>query len=199
MEISLSNIASVASILSIPVMLIIWLVTKDRFSSWWQKWSKYILLGGFIVAIFAAHKMRWLDWLWDKYVYPVWLIILIGSSGFLIILLVKIFSDFIADSSEEVPDFFKYTHDIIFDISCQWSYKNEKIDNYSLSFFCVNKNCSCRLDVEISRISDYIVVLCPHCGFRKQFNMSVENFKRSVVIEIERRLRTGEYKNSINS
>ena len=44
-----------------------------------------------------------------------------------------------------------------------------------------------------------VSVNCPHCGFKKVFDWDFDTVKRKVHYEIERRIRTGEYRKQVKS
>ena len=189
---SLSDVADICTILSLPFAVVAYLVTKNRFSSWWKQWNKYIIIVVYILTLVGIYRLGWLTWIYISIEIPVWLIILIVLIGLFII----VFFPYFIEEEEACPEYLKYKNDVIQSILCQWKYNDDgTINNASLAYFCANKNCSSRLEAGVTPMfDDYIEISCPHCGFSKKFDLSVSDFNRRIIMEIERRLRTSEYK-----
>lgn len=105
---------------------------------------------------------------------------------------------------KQPPDWRNYVTDEIFGVEWQWRYLGNRLDEV-LGAFCPNKNCKCRLEDQpnenTNRRSYYysfpISLVCPYCGFRRDFDFALEELNRKVLIEVERRLRTGEFANRL--
>lgn len=110
-------------------------------------------------------------------------------------ILVSVLTLRLAARREPTPS--DYTADTIFGIDWRWRYLAGKIDDEEFSPFCPQPRCKSRL--EIRRRSAYsaidsIALHCPHCGFTQDFDFDWSQLQRRAAIEVERRIRTGEFK-----
>ena len=185
--------ANWAQILGVPIAIISWLVTKERFAKFWKRFGWLIF---FALGVLAAYRFGWLRWLSERFALPLWTIILLFLSGpFLfgsLIGLVSLYQKTTAPHRE-------YQQDEVFGVDWQWQYEGNHFDVFSFWGSC--PNCRCRLTIRESMEGtilfsmDGTVLFCQHCGFSRTFpEQSLDNLKRSVAIEIERRIRTGEYR-----
>jgi hypothetical protein len=198
---TLTDYASWASILSLPLSVVLWLFTRESAAKFWKEWFGWIFLGAIILVLFAAWHMGWLSWLAKPITWPMWGLILLGLGSFVLPLLcfglIKLFSEQPIISQ---LDWHNYVDDEIFGVSWNWNYFGDKLGS-ELSAFCPRQDCKCRLKSELnnnarfnpSRYDFPISLICSRCGFRKDFDSDFESLKRDVFFEIERRLNTKEF------
>ncbi len=198
---TLSDYASWASILSLPLSVVLWLFTRESAAKFWKNWFGWILFGGFVLGLAAAWHLGWLSWLTKPVAWPVWGLILFGVGSFILPLfcwvLMKLFGE---QSIVSQLDWHNYVNDEVFGVSWHWNYLGDKL-NDDLSAFCPNHNCKCRLRSELNRNAPFnpsryespVSLVCPRCGFQKDFDSDFESIKRDVLFEIERRLNTKEF------
>lgn len=193
LNISISDLANIATILSLPVTILTWLFTRERFAKFWRKWIRWILVIVAAIAVVGSWRMGWLNWIQCKFMCPVWLLILLSFSGLTVALCVLALCNFLS----RAPDYFSYISDNIFGIDWRWHWQKGKLREHNLVPFCPRRECSCRLDPqEMSgyRAVDDISLVCDHCGFTKHFDCNWDELRWKVVKEIDRRIRTEEFK-----
>ena len=198
---TLSDYASCASILSLPLSVVLWLFTRETAAKFWKNWFGRIFFVGFILGLVAVWHMGWLSWLTKPVVWPVWALILLGVGGLVLPLLywglIKLFGK---QSIISQLNWRNYVNDEIFGVNWHWNYLGDKLYD-DLSAFCPDHKCKCRLRSEPNRNAPFnpnryespISLVCPRCGFQKDFDSDFESIKRNVFIEIERRLNTKEF------
>lgn len=192
-NISISDLANIATILSVPLAILTWLLTRERFAKFWKKRLKWILVIVAVIAIAGLSRMGWLNWLQHKFMCPVWVLILLSFSGLVIALCVLAVCYFLNRTS----DHFSYVSDNIFGIEWQWCWQAGKLYKNNLVPICPKPRCSCRLDPrEMSgyQAIDDISLICDHCGLRKDFDCDWDELRWKVIKEIDRRVRTEEFK-----
>ena len=193
LNISISDLANIATILSLPLTIFTWLFTRERFSKFWKKSLKWILVIVAVIAVVGLWRMGWLNWLQYEFMCPVWLLILLSFSGLSVALCVLAVCYFL----NRTPDYFSYVSDNIFGIKWQWRWQAGKLREHNLVPFCPRQECSCRLDPqEMSgyQAIDDISLVCDHCGFTKRFDCNWDELRWKVVKEIDRRIRKEEFK-----
>jgi hypothetical protein len=76
----LEDIANVVTILGLPLMVLTWLITRERFSKFWNKRRRLILAIAGVVSVMSAAillwRKGWLAWLQHPVTWPVWGLIL---------------------------------------------------------------------------------------------------------------------------
>ncbi len=72
MGFSLVGLANIAQIISVPLTLLAWLITRERFAEFWQKRGKPILAIAVILTVVALWHIGWLNWLQYQVAWPVW-------------------------------------------------------------------------------------------------------------------------------
>ena len=82
MRFTLSDFADIAQILSVPVALFIWGVSRKRFVEFWRKWLSLIMAGSILFALAGLWRIGWLNWLQFRAYWPLWGLILLGLSSF---------------------------------------------------------------------------------------------------------------------
>jgi hypothetical protein len=193
LNISISDLANIATIVSVPLTILTWLLTRDHFTKFWKKWLKWILTIVVVIGIVGLWHMGWLNWLQYRFPCPVWVLILLPLAGLAIV------SCIIAAIAllDRTPDRLSYLSDHIFGVEWHWQCPGGKLREYSLVPYCPKSGCSCQLDPR--EMSGYqaigdISLVCDHCGFRKDFDCNWDELKWKVIKEIDRRIRTGEFK-----
>jgi hypothetical protein len=199
-----------AGIISASVAVIVNRTELKRFLK--KRWKvlavPFLVVGGYVCFLYG-----WLDWTRDLlnwFLHPVetplWLLIV----GVLVItvlfgtLLLLMWRNLPKGSGESVPlrhsDPSSYTHDEIFGVSWTWSYNGHYINDWDLSAFCPIQTCKCRLEwkddydrmnLELHGIP--INLECPRCGFNRPFNFGKQELIKQVAVEVERRIRMGEF------
>src|SRR5713101_6493950 len=81
---TLSDIANWAQILAVPIALLAWLVTGDRFAKFWKCWFRLIFGFVLLLALWAFLRLGWLSWLTKSISIPVWLAAVLFISGFVL-------------------------------------------------------------------------------------------------------------------
>ena len=196
---NLSDIANYAQIVSIPLTILIWLITRERFVKFWKKWFVLILVIALIIGLIGLWKVNWLQWLqWLQYqiTWPVWALMLLSLSGLAIAFSIRA----LTGSLGRIPDHSLYISDNVFGIEWHWCYQGDALYTKNFAPFCPNRECSCMLDP--ARRSSYqaiddVILVCDHCGFTKDFECNWDTLIRKVVKEIDRRIRTGEFKKTM--
>lgn len=190
MDISLSDIANYAQIASIPLAILTWLVTREKFARFWRKWLPFILFFVIIVGFIGLWKLGYLKWFQYQSTWPVWALILLSMSGLIVISLIL----FVINSlSKESYCYTSYVSDTIFEIAWHWHYSSGKLSEDNLAPICPNKECSCQLEPIYNsayRAVDFVTLVCDHCGFEKRFDCNWEQLKQKVAKEVDRRIRT---------
>lgn len=79
MQLTLDDLASIAQIVSVPLMLLTWLVTRERFAQFWRKLFKPILAVTAILAILGIWRLGWLEWLQIRISWPIWGLLLYST------------------------------------------------------------------------------------------------------------------------
>lgn len=187
---NISDIANYAQIVSIPLTILIWLITRERFVKFWKKWFVLILVIVLIIGLLGLWKANWLKWLQYQITWPVWVLILLPLSGLAIAFLIRALTGSL------------YISDNVYGIEWYWCYQGDKLDIKSFVPFCPNRECSCRLDPARSssyQAIDDVTLVCDHCGFKKDFECNWDKLIWKVVKEIDRRIRTGEFKKVLYS
>ena len=72
MKLSLADLGNIAAIISVPLTLLTWLVTRERFAGFWKKQGKLILAITVVLAAVALWRIGWLNWLQYQVTWPIW-------------------------------------------------------------------------------------------------------------------------------
>ena len=184
----LQTAANWAQVLSVPLTLLAWLVSKEKLARFWKKsrWITFPLLS--VLFTSGLYRLGCLDWLFIRSSLPVWGLAMVGLCPMVVIGLVIAWMK----ASEPHLD---YRADKIFQVNWRWDYKSNQIDSDSISAFCPNQACRCRLKPQYD-FRD-VKLTCQHCGFSMDFQGDWDDLRRAVGVEIERRLNTGEFVNSL--
>jgi hypothetical protein len=106
------------------------------------------------------------------------------------------------------PEPHDYTRDEVFGVKWSWRWHGHQFGDL-MGPFCPRSNCVCRLDQE--RCSDPnmynprnaftmpISLVCPHCGFKRDYEYDFSELTRKTMTEIERRINSGDFRNRLNS
>jgi len=86
MKLTLDDLANIAQIVSVPLMLLIWLVTRERFTQFWRKLFKPILAVTAVLAILGIWRLGWLEWLQIRISWPIWGLLLCSVIPVVIVL-----------------------------------------------------------------------------------------------------------------
>ena len=94
----------------------------------------------------------------------------------------------------------RYTYDRILGVNWQWRYSHGDV----VALVPICPNCSYQPPIQMFYPGGYIaagensLIQCDHCGFKIQFDYPPEILTDRIEREIHRKIRTGEYVNSIN-
>jgi hypothetical protein len=169
MKLALSDMANWAQILSLPVSVALWYFTREKAAKFWKKYLKVILSAFAILTLITFSRVGWLDWLTHEVTWPVWALMLLGLSVPVVALLI-LWLRSLLEKQPESRDYLLYVSDNIDGIEWHWSYSEGQLDDFRLSAFCSNHECSCRLEAQLQRIiPPEISLKCNHCGYVKDF------------------------------
>ena len=153
----------------------------------------------------------WLKWFLHRVEVPVWILILGGlvlaaaPVGILLFLLWAYSQKVSGETGSPrqlTPS--HYTSDEIFGVEWTWTYRGNVINHPEA--FCPRSACNCRLDLvdDFNRASVGlglgpipVTLVCPHCSFRHNVDWDENELLRRVSIEIERRIRAGEFQDRL--
>jgi len=195
----------VAGIVGAIIALLAWLVDRNDFISFCKATWRVIATPFLFIYHLLTHPVTW----------PVWAFILIVVAIFAVIALLFYFFGSVSEARPladlQSQDPMNYKSDEIFGVEWIWSYVYGRLNEKDLSAFCPRKNCMCRLTLQRhphrqhvrqsphgygGEVVTPVSFTCPTCGFSRDFNDDWESLKHSVFIEIERRIRTGEFQQS---
>ena len=159
----------------------------------------------FAIAVGCICSLHgWLSWLSIRICMPVWFLMLIG---FIVCGLAIGFSWLANRLSQEhdrqgaaASDPSNYITDNIFGIQWIWKFFRNEIAGESLAAFCPTKGCMKRLEMR-KNINCYgvtVAFVCNRCGFLRDFDRDWEHVRWEALMEIERRIRTGEFQERTN-
>ena len=195
---NISDIANYAQIISIPLTILLWLITRERFVKFWKKWFVLISVIVLIIGLIGLWKANLLKWLQYQITWPVWALILLSLSGLVIASLIRA----LTDSLGRIPEHFLYISDNVFGVEWHWRYQEGKLYEKYFEPFCPNVECSCILEPvrrSAYQAIDDVALVCDRCGFTKDFEYNWDQLRWKVVKEIDRRIRTGEFKKVLYS
>ncbi len=210
---SLSDAANWAQIISIPVTLFCWYFTRETASKSLRRTRPLFLAAAALLVCWVLYRRGWTGsffrWLAHPVVVPVWLL---GTGLICAVLLPllwlaipKLLRAADGNGGHPARHWKEYTSDSIFGVSWLWGYLANSLDDDRLVAFCPAQSCRCRLDI----VEDYnrgygswlgnapATATCVSCGFRREFEWPISELRRRVLLEIERRLRTGEYQTAL--
>ena len=101
-----------------------------------------------------------------------------------------------------------YTRDEIFGVTWSWQWHGQQFGEL-MGPFCPRPNCLCRLDQDMcsdpnmynprNAFSIPISLVCPHCDFKRNYEFDLAELTRKTMVEIERRINTGEFRKTLQS
>jgi Zn ribbon nucleic-acid-binding protein len=187
---SLSDAANWASVVTVPLTLLAWFFTRERFAVFWKRQWKLVTMALFAVSAIAAARMGWFSLLNFQITWPLWKLIVVGGIGLVIPLLVLA----AAKCFNLLPNPAKYTHDEFFGVCWHWSFCGYEL--FKDDIFALCPNCSYQLDPARASLYDAvpaIELVCDHCGFRKRYDCNWDELRRKVLKEVQRLVRTEEW------
>jgi hypothetical protein len=193
---TLSEAANWAQILSIPLAVLLWLFTRESADRFWKRYAWSVLCVVVALTLWGLYRFGWLDWLGTRVDWPIWALILLALSVPIIVcviagaLFLSMTKKGTIGASFEPEDI--YRSDLIEGIEWQWGYHGHQIDTSTLTAFCPDQNCMCRLEVLMDSFEG-TVFRCPHCSFQRVFPAGQ---RRRIAFEIERRIRTRQFMKS---
>jgi hypothetical protein len=203
---TLSDAANWATIFGVPISVVVsitlWYFTKESAAKFWEWAWKWITLAIVAFLAFALWHFGCLNWLCYKVTWPVWALILLGISSLLFLVALAALSEiFSQPSAQQELKPYQYRKDEIFGVEWVWSYFGEQINVDDFSAFCPKEGCKHRLESELNRnarvntnlVGFPISLKCRRCGFQRDFECDLERLTHDAALEVERRLRTGEY------
>jgi hypothetical protein len=196
MNFSLSDLANVVTIASFPLAVVTWLVTRERFAAFWKrfwKWVAVTVVGLFCIGLWKTGHLGWLGMAVST---PLWAVLLVTG----LVLSAIVCGIVLASATINEPGPFEYVAGIIFGVEWQWRFSGQMLVEQSFAAFCPNHDCKARLEV-LPRPSyasvNSIKVRCQHCGFTQDFDCDHPDLQRRTAVEVERRLRTGEFRSEL--
>jgi hypothetical protein len=197
---------------------------KYEMNEWWEKVKEHPIyskvIAGLILAALLAISNQVFSWnifssifsfASQKYIVPVWGLVVIGISPIVFIVGIVCFIVFIKKDPasqnnkeqfelQSLSVWMSYVEDIIFTVLWQWKYFSDgSINTRSLLPLC--PKCKRQLKTQESYISFRgagIYMNCFNCDFKTDFiGGDYYNFSILVIREIEGRIRSGEYKDKI--
>jgi hypothetical protein len=196
MNLSVSDIANYVTIASLPLALVTWLFTREHFARFWKRRWKLVVSLASALACIGLWRIGCLDWLAVNIQIPLWILLCLG----LVLFGALVSAALLLLAVNKTPKESDYRADNIFGVDWQWQYLYGEINVEGFSAFCPQRRCRSRL--EIRRRSSYaavghIALTCPNCGFSKDFDHDWGELQRKAAVEVERRLRTGEFKSKL--
>lgn len=191
---TLSEAANWAQVFSLPLTIVLWLITKEHAIKVWKKLLPWLLPVLTIAALLGIYRLGGFNWLAVDVTWPVWKLLVLAFT----IPLLAVTAGLIALAVKKVtgPSPGDYRRDIINGIEWRWSYTGRLIDQASISPFC--SNAACRSRLELARNSfEGVLLRCPHCKAAHQFDPDAKKLWRRIELEIERRINTGEFKKAL--
>lgn len=191
----LEDVAGYATIASIPLTIVLWLVTREHFMAFWKKWAWLIKTTVVLLTLIGLVRLGWLDWIANRVTVPVYVLIIVLALLLGSVWLVARFVKYMASSSPSQP-WLTYVSDNLFGVDWNWQYHDGQLTAYGITALCPKPSCRCRLSPQRSSMYDAIKeigLVCQNCGFQKDFDCDWETLERRVLIEVERRIRTGQY------
>lgn len=188
----LSELLQLKEIILSCVSFFGWLITRKRFANFWTKWSRWVITLSSGLFVYGIWRLGWLAWLGIPIPIPLWAAITCTVPVLLSVwMIIKMAADKI-----KTPSPSEYLTDEMFGIRWRWQYYHGVIEPGLIDAFCPRQECQCRLDVEQMSVTSYLGTyrfICPNCGFTKVLEGPEEKIRRSVAVEVERRIRTGEF------
>jgi len=182
----------IAAILAIPVAFLVWLVTPTEFIGFCKS------LGKTISTPFASM----FSWLTHPVTWPMWvLIVVVLAVLFVLIATLLLYSLIRKGGRLPEIDPVNYRTDEIFGVVWIWSYIYGKLDQNNISAICPRQDCKHRLETQINPNAPFnpalrmppVSLVCRRCGFKKDFNSDLKSVEYDVLLEVDRRIRTGEF------
>ena len=190
----LSELLQLKELLASAASLIVWLITRKRFAKFWAKWSHWVIAVSSGLFVYGLWSLGCLDWLASPVHIPLWVAVLCAVPVMVAVwLLISLTAEKL-----KIPTSSDYRTDQILGIQWRWDYYHGVIEPDLIHAFCPRLECQCRLDVEQVSVLSYMggyEFVCPNCGFKKVLDGPEEKIRRRVAVEIERRIRTGEFAN----
>jgi hypothetical protein len=180
-----------AGIVAAIVGILAWLVDRNDFIVFCKSAGKFITTPFSIIFNWLSHPVTW----------PVWALILVAFSGLAMVAFLFFLFSRHGNTQPEPTDPLNYRTDEIFGVQWTWGFVYGRLNENDLSAFCPKKSCMCRLKCQPNQNARYnpnfhvfpISLVCPNCGFQRDFDNDLEQLKRDVLIEVERRIRTGDF------
>jgi len=200
MNLTISNAANWASILSIPLSLALWFYTREKFAKFWERWLKLIFSAFAVLIVVTFWLGGWLNWLSHQVTWPVWALVLLALLVPTVALL-ALRAVSLRQNQWVLQEWAGYRSDHIFGVKWSWRYDTSGISH--ITGFC--PRCDMRLVYSEERLdgqppdmfepADCTVFVCEKCGARSErvpgyFSHVLGRVER----EIDRRIRTEEWK-----
>jgi hypothetical protein len=201
-------------------MIVLWYFTRDGWAKFWSRGRTPILLFCVVLTLVTVWRWGYFDWMLRPITLPTWVLVLGLAAVSLFAWVVWLIAHALGLSKlrkppmphggqestasqwtkNATPDPLQYRNDEVFGVSWSWRYLHGLLDPDFVDAFCPTQGCKCRLEVkENYERASYrlgcipVALICPHCGLSRDFDCGARELKRRVVVEIERRINTGEY------
>lgn len=101
---TLADLANLAAIVSVPLMLFTWLVTRERFAAFWKKRFKPILIIMVFAGLIGLWRIGWLNWVQYQVILPIWVLLLYPMLIFGLIVSLGLLAFYIYDRRNPIQD-----------------------------------------------------------------------------------------------
>jgi ribosomal protein L37AE/L43A len=161
----LADFGNIAAIVSVPLMLLTWLCTRERFAKFWKSGAKWVIL---VITILLASvglwRIGWLTWLQYQVTWPIWGLLLYPVALLIILLGVSLLILYIRRTPTQTPSQ-KY-YEIY---GARWYLYSDGRDFVPVP---VCANCLMDMRNESDRYSQYKVWTCRQCGHKIEWDSS---------------------------
>ena len=107
---TLSDAANWATLVSLPLMVITWLFTRERFAGFWKKRWKLLTMTLFVVTAIGTARMGWFSWLNCEIKWPLWKLVVLAGAGVAIPLLVFVAAKYLNQLCDQRSRFCRRRH-----------------------------------------------------------------------------------------
>ncbi len=200
----------VGGIGSFIVALTAFLLARERFRQFVAKWKSLIASLLVCWALVACYSAGWftgvLRWFARPTGLPMWamLLLILGLVSALAFIGLIFYWRFGAAKQNPTEDLNNrhysthYLNDRIFELNWNWFYDaGGSISPGSLIAFCPRQTCRHRIEYTDDFSPNWQATLsmkCARCGYLKHFDFAFDDLRHRAVMEIERRINTGDWR-----
>lgn len=216
----------IASILAIPVAFVVWYFKPEEFTAFFKKAWNVIVSPFAAMSNWLAHRAETPVWVLLLLVF-LGILLAIAIIWFMRFLQrpalraaprhtpTPIYSTAETVRPQIPPqpappariDWHNYIQDEIFGVLWHWRYIGNTLDDSRIGALCPRAGCMNRLELTFDPQNPNLYrghmtmpqsFVCNRCGFKQHFEFDGDTLRRRVCDEIERRVRTGEFEQSMN-